>query len=193
MAEKPKPTNNEAEKELDKLQKQFDAYDKNIKDLTLDRMNEAPKQEVELQTKLSSKEIEKSKDIYIKPVRQLASREKFNEKFRKEYEFATEYVCFIAENREIIGEEIELWTKPFVGMPAQLWKVPVNKIIWGPRHVAEQIKKCSYHRLVMQDRPTTSEGGMTYYGSIVADSVIQRLDALPATTKKSIFMGASNF
>ena len=38
------------ESELDKAQEQFDAFDKNIKDLTLDRMNAATKEEVEPQT-----------------------------------------------------------------------------------------------------------------------------------------------
>ena len=51
---------------------------------------EAPKEEVEAQTKLSSKEIAKSKDIYLKPIKTISrSKEsKFNEKFRNDWNFA---------------------------------------------------------------------------------------------------------
>ena len=48
MAEKPKAHTSLAEKELDKAEKQFDAFDQNIKELTHDRMNMAPKLEEEL-------------------------------------------------------------------------------------------------------------------------------------------------
>jgi hypothetical protein len=179
--------------ELQKAEEQFKEFDENVKSLTLDRMNEAPKQEVEPQTKLSSKDLEKSKDIYLKPLRSIMSKEKFNEKFRKEYEYAKEYVNFIAENREIIGEDIELWTKPFPGLPAELWKVPTNKPVWGPRHLAEQIKRATYHRLKMTDNLTGVEGGMTYYGTMAVDTTVQRLDALPVSKRKSVFMSASGF
>lgn len=194
MTEKPKARSSLAEQELDKVEKQFEAFDANVKELTLDRMNQAPKQDLEPQTKLSQSEIEKSDDIYLKPFRQIGSREKFNEKYRSDYEFATEYVRFIPENKEIIGETIDLWTKPFAGMPAQEWKVPVGKPVWGPRHLAERITGCKYHRLVMQQNVTTESGTYgQFYGSMAADTVIQRLDAVPVSTRKSIFMGASGF
>ena len=32
-----------------------------------------------------------------------------------------------------------------------------------------------------------------YYGSMVADTTLQRLDALPVSSKRSVFMGAANF
>ncbi len=180
--------------ELQAAQDQFDAFDQNIKELTQDRMNQAPKLEVEAQTKLSQKEIANSKDIYLKPDKTVASRDKFNEKFRDSYNFAKEYVCFMAENREIIGETIEMWTRPFGGMPAEFWKVPVNKPVWGPRYLAEQIKKCAYHRLVMQQNVVTESSGYgQMYGALAADTIVQRLDAMPASTRKSVFMGASGF
>jgi len=56
------------EKEIDKLQKQLDTYDENIKSLTLDRMNEAPKEE-SAPVELSQKQIEKAGEVYIKPTR----------------------------------------------------------------------------------------------------------------------------
>src|SRR5690242_18260805 len=151
MARKSGTKSSLGNKELDQAEKQFEAFDESIKSMTLDRMNEAPLEEKEPQTNLSQKEIEKSNEIYLKPRRQIGSREKFNENYREEYEFAIEYVRFIAENKEIIGEAIELWTKPFAGMPAQEWVVPVGKPVWGPRHLAERLTACKYHRLVMRD------------------------------------------
>jgi len=185
--------NSAAEKELDKVQSQFDAFDQSVKDLTLDRMNAAPKAEQETQTKLSSKEIDKAKEVWLKPKRSTSCKEPFNEKYRSDYEFAREYVQFIAENKEIIGETIDIWTKPFAGIPAEEWDVPVNKPVWGPRYLAEQVKRCSYHRLTMVDKTTGSDGMGAYYGTMVADNVIQRLDAIPVNTKRSVFMGSGSF
>jgi hypothetical protein len=176
--------------ELNKAEEKFEQFEQEVKSLTHDRMSATQKQEVEPQTKMSQTEIERSKEIYLKPKRTLSSREPFNETYREDYNFAKEYVQFIAENKEIIGETIDLWTKPFAGMPAEEWDVPVNKPVWGPRYLAEQIKRCSYHRLTMQDKAITGVDGMgTYYGNMVVDSTIQRLDAIPVSTRKSLFFG----
>lgn len=194
LKEKPKASSSLAQKEIDKAEKQFQAYDQNIKDMTFDRMSTAPKLEQESKIKLSQEEIEKSKDIYLKPFRSIASREKFNEDYREAWRFATEYVRFIPENKEIIGETIELWTKPFAGMPCEFWKVPTGKPVWGPRHLAERLANCKYHRFVMQQHTTTGQDGMgQYYGAMAVDTTVQRMDALPVSTSKSIFMGANSF
>jgi hypothetical protein len=193
MVEKPKLNSSGAQKELDKAEKQFEAFDQNIKEMTMDRMNAAPKEEVEPQTKLSQKDIEKSKDIYLKPRRMIGCRDKFNEDYREQYNFDKQYVHFIAENKEIIGETLEFWTRPYAGMPAEEWAIPCNKPVWAPRYVAEQIKRKKYHRLVMQQTPTSSDGVGQYYGSMAADTTIQRLDATPVSTKKSVFMSAGGF
>lgn len=187
-----------AQSELDKVEKQFEKFDEEVKEKTLDRMNMTPKSESE--SPLAQAEINKSKDIYLKPRKILFSpriekstyHEKFNEKFRKDYNFLKEYVQFIAENKEIAGEAIEIWTKPFPGVPAEEWLVPVNKPVWGPRYLAEQIKRKYYHRLGMDESKTTSsDGRATYYGQMTVDTTIQRLDAHPVNTKKSIFMGGN--
>jgi len=193
MSEKPK-LKGAAEKELDKAQEQFDAFDSQVKQMTLDRMNEAPQEKKEPLTKLSQEEIDNSKEIYLKPTRSIASREKFNEDYREDYNFAKEYVRFIPENREIIGETIELWTKPFAGMPAEYWKIPCGKPVWGPRYVAEQIAKCKYHRLIMQENVAIEKNGFgQIYGALAVDTTVQRLDALPVSPKKSVFMGSGKF
>src|SRR5208283_1290625 len=191
---RPKAQNSAAEKELDKCEEQFKKFDEQVKEMTLDRMNQAPLLETEPQTKLSQAEIARKREHYLKPIRTIGSREKFNDKWKEEYTFQKQYVQFIAENNEIIGEEIDLWTKPFPGIPAEEWKVPVNKPVWGPRYLAEQIKRCYYHRLVMQPNVgTSSDHAGQYYGSMAVDSTIPRLDARPVSSNKSVFMGANNF
>ncbi len=191
MVDKPAPRSSLGEKELDKAEKHFEEFDANVRSLTLDRMNMAPKAEQDTQSKVSQNDLSKTTDVYLKPFRSIASREKFNENYRKEYEYASEYVNFIAENKMIIGEIIEMWTKPFAGMPAQEWKIPVNKPIWAPRYVAEQIKRAKYHILSMRDTVTNGLDQMgQYYGSMAVDSTVQRLDAHPIGGSKSIFMGA---
>lgn len=179
--------------ELDKAEKQFEKFDQEVKEMTLDRMNAAPKQEVEPQTKMSTREAQNAKDVYLKPKRSIGCKEKFNEKFREQYNFDKQYVKFIAENKEIIGETIDLWTRPYAGMPAEEWEVPCNKPIWGPRYLAEQIKRKFYHRLVMQNIPTEATGMGTMYGSMAVDTTVQRLDAQPVSERKSIFMGNTSF
>lgn len=186
--------NSAAEKELEKAQKQFDEFDQQVKEMTLDRMNMAPKQEIEPQTKIAQSDLEKSKDIYLKPARTIGSKEKFNERFRDDYNFSKEYVNFISENKECIGETSEFWTKPYPGLPAEFWQVPSNKPVWAPRYVAERIKGCTHHRLVMQENRSTGSDSMgQYFGSMAVDTTIQRLDAYPVTKKRSVFMGANNF
>lgn len=195
MTESKRPkVNSESQKELDKAEAQFKDFDEQVKSLTLDRMNMAPKQEVEPQTKLAQSEIDKAQRIYLKPRRTVASREKFNERFREDYNFSKEYVQFIAEHKEIIGETLEFWTKNFPGVPAEEWVVPTNKPVWAPRYVAESIRKCSYRKLTMQNSTTTMTDQIgQYYGAIVVDSTVQRLDAYPVSTRRSIFMGENEF
>lgn len=194
MVEKPKPTSSLAEKELIKAEEQFKAFDDNIKELTLDRMNQAPKEDAEPIHKISQQEIDKSKDIYLKPAKSISSTEKFNEKFRDDYNFAKEYVRFIPEHKELVGDLIELWTKPYAGMPAEFWQVPSGKPVWGPRYLAERLHGCTYHRLVMQQNVGTSSDHMgQYYGAMAADTTVQRIDAIPVSTRKSIYMGSSGF
>lgn len=192
MTAKPKVSNSLAEQELDKAEAQFKEFDENVRSLTLDRMNQAPKPDIEPQTKISQVDLAKAKDVYLKPDRSISSREKFNENYRKEYNFAKEYVNFIAENKEIIGETIEIWTKPFAGMPAEFWKVPTNKPVWGPRHLAEQIKRAHYHRLRMDNAIVGTDGYGQWHGAMAVDSTVQRLDAIPVSGNRSIFMGASS-
>jgi len=179
--------------ELDKAEEQFEKFDENVKSLTLDRMNEAPKPDIEPQTKIAQKDIDKQPRIYLKPIKQVADPKPFNEDYRGEWEFAKEVVNFIAENKEVIGETVTLWTKPFAGVPCQMWEVPTNKPVWGPRYLAERLKGCCYHRLIMDESQKSANAYGHDFGSMVVDTTIQRIDAYPVSERKSIFMGAGSF
>ena len=203
MAEKPKASSDRGQRELDKAEAQFEAFDANVKQMTMDRMNTAPKEESEPTHGLSIRDQQKAKEIYLKPKRSLppgvnpktGEREKFNEEYRNEWNFKKEYVQFIAEHKEIIGEPInDIWTKPFPGVNCESWDVPTGKPVWGPRYLAEQIKGRNYHRLRMDQKVLTSEDGYgQMFGALTVDTTVQRLDANPVTQRKSVFMGANNF
>jgi hypothetical protein len=170
-------------------EKEISNFESNLINLTQDEMNKAPKYEVEPQTKLSTREQQKSKDIYLKPKHTIGARDKFNEKFRASYEYARQYVQFIAEHKELIGENIEIWTRPYGGMAAEEWEIPTNKPVWGPRYLAEQIRRKKYHRLVMKQTAREETGMGQFYGVMAADTTISRLDANPVSTSKTIFLG----
>jgi len=193
MKEKPDAKSSLGNVELDKAEKQFEKMENDIKELTQDRMSDAPKLDVEPQTKIANSDIDKKNDLYLKPIKTIGCKEQFNEKYRNEYEFQKQFVNFTCENLEIIGDGVELWTRPFPGVAAQFWKVPVNKPLWGPRYLAEQLRKCSYHRLIMQEQTTNIEGDMQYYGKMVADKTVDRITAHPVSSKRSVFMGTDNF
>lgn len=188
--------NSESQRQLDKATDHLNKFTENVAELVEKRMNFDPSRSVNAtpQTNLSSSEIQKSKDIYLKPARAIGSKEIFNDKFRSSYEFDKQYVQFIAENKELIGSDIEIWTKPYPGMPAEYWIIPVNKPVYGPRYLAEQLKRKFYHRLKSDEKRST--GDNTYggdMGMIVVDTTVQRLDANPVSQRKSIFMGSTTF
>lgn len=191
---RPKLANSAAQIELDKAQAQLDAFEDNVKSLTMDRMNHAPRLEQEQQTKLSQNQLANSKEIYLKPKRTIACREKFNESYRDAYNIDKEFVNFTAENKEIIGESLDMWTKPYAGIPAEEWIVPVNKPVWGPRYLFEQIKRKGYHRLIMKENVATgTDGGGLYYGQMAAETFVNRLDAFTVDKRRPVFMGSRNF
>lgn len=158
----------------------------------MSEIKKAKAEDVEPQTKLSSKEMNKH-EIHLKPERIIGRRDKFNEAFRKHYEYDKEEVRFIAEHREIVGEDIEIWTGKYAGVPCEFWRVPTNKPVWGPRYLADQIKRCAYNKYVMKDHVVEKSSIGSIYGSMAIETKIQRLDAYPARETSTIFMGASGF
>lgn|SRR5579885_1208102 len=181
MAQQQPRVNSDAQKELKKAEEQFQAFDESIQKMTLDNMNKAPKEELESQTKMSKKEERQYDAPVIKPLRSISSKEKYNPAFEKDHRRAWEYVKCVVENKEIIGEQIHRWTKPFPGDPAQEWKIPVNKPIYLPRFLAIELSKCQYHRLVMQENQVTGSDGVgTWIGAMVAETKVNRIDCRPA-------------
>lgn len=172
--------NSKSQQELDRVSDQFDKFDEQVKSLTQDEMSKAPIADFEPQTKISAREANKVDAQYIKPARSINSKEQFNEKYRNEWEAKKKYVRCIVENREIIGEKVECWSKPFPGVAAEFWQIPVNKPIYIPQHLAEQLASRCYHRLMMDESKSVSaDGHGTYYGAITVKETIQRIDARP--------------
>src|SRR5258706_11499949 len=135
MARKPNFSDQSCQTEIDKIEEKFESVQEEIKSINLDKLNSSPKEESEQQTKIAQKDIEKSKDIYLKPQRSIPSGQKFNEKFRQRYEFDKQYVQFVAVHKEIIGDNIEMWTRPYGGMNAEYWVIPTNKPVYGPMYL----------------------------------------------------------
>jgi hypothetical protein len=193
LKQKPRVSDPVAKAELDKVEKQLDNTQNEIRSMSFDKLNLAPTRDRE-EPRLSQKEIDAQSGMYLKPNRSVGCKEKFNEDYRKEYEFSKEYVNFVAQNNEIIGESIDMWTKPFAGIPAEYWRIPVGKPIWAPRYVAEQIKRCRYHKLVMRDHIITEQNSMgQMYGAMAVEETVRRLDAHPVNQNKSIFMNSGAF
>lgn len=176
MADKPKSLS----KELERADEQFKAFDDQVKSLTVDEVAKATLHETEPQTKLSDREANKMDAPVIKPSRTMSCKNKFNERFRAEYEEDRQLVKCIAENNEVKGETIELWTKFYPGVPAEFWQVPVGKPVYLPKYVAKRLSECEYHRFVMEDSINTGTDGMgTYHGALAVKETRRRLDCRP--------------
>jgi hypothetical protein len=184
MAEKPK-LNSQGNKELDKVQEQFDSFSESVKEAQLN-VNAAPVVETEQQTKISNREAQAANAPFLKPERNFPCKMAFNEKFRARWEHDKEYVRAIAENNEIIGEAVEVWTKPYAGVPYEFWRVPVNKPVMIPRHLANQLASRMYHRFVMEDKPVSQGGEGTYYGAMAVKETRHRLDCRPVKNMSTV-------
>lgn len=174
--------NSDGQKELKKAQEGFDSFQEQAREFN--PFSGLTAVESEPQTKMSTREANQVDAIYVKPVRsikrpiggQYKATVYWDEKFRAQYEEDWKYVKCIVENNELIGEAVEVWTAKWGCDPAHFWKVPVNKPVMIPRLLAEQLSKCQYHRLKMED----SAEKMNYVNSrLVADHVIRRIDARP--------------
>lgn len=144
--------NSESEKELARADEQFQAFNENVKAMATQDKSNLPVVQEEPQTKLSTREIRKSTDYYLKPKKTLfAPGQKFNTAFTEQWNYLKEYVRFIVENKEASGEWLyDVGTRRFGGLPYEVWDIPVNKPVWGPRHLAEQLRAKVYDRFVME-------------------------------------------
>lgn len=176
---------------LDKYEERFRLYDEEIKTLRQQPVNQTlPVEDKNSDHGLSQKQIAGAKEILLKPLSTQYFGEKFNEKFRSQWEYMKQPVRFIAEHMDLIGV-IEIWTKDFPGAPAEYWEVPCNKVCIGPRYLAENIKNRTYNVVECEENKVVSEDGHgKFTGQLVRKKVRRRLDANPASTTKSVFMGA---
>lgn len=185
MAERPN-IKSESQKELDKVEAQFDQFEKQL--MALNNMPMGNAEATEQQTKISTREANTSDAPYLKPIRTIGpgvnpktgEKEGFNEKFRSQYEYAKQYIRVIAENNEIVGETIECWTKPFPGINLEFWRVPSNKPVMIPRYLASQLATRQYIRYSMEEpRMRGTEDGHQFYSGMIGRDVRKRLDCRP--------------
>ena len=177
MVDKPVLKTGKANQELDNIEEQFNAQTEAIKAAASEPINAKKAEEVEPQTQLSAKELQKAKEIVLKPVRSISVRDKFNEKYREDYNWDKEYVRFVAEHREMVGCAIEKWTRPYAGMPAEYWEVPTNKPVWGPRYLQREINACEYVKRTMENSIIDAHAEGAVRGAMVVDHVVNRLSA----------------
>lgn len=173
--EKPVLNSGFANKELDKTETYFDKVQDQLSDLTVDEMAKAPVEDLEPQTKLSKKELNKYDapvishcKCFIQPIPKNGYDK---EKFDKLIAHDEELVKVICENNEIIGEAIELWTGNYPGQICGFYKVPVNIPVWIPRKVAKRIRACRYHRIKMAQRPLHSLQNEMDSGSVFSQPI----------------------
>ena len=179
---------------LDQAEQKFQSFEEEIKNFSNEVPVTAEAQKEEPQTKLSQNQIRNSKDIYLKPEKTITDRAKFNEKFRNDYNFSKEYVQFVYEHKEIMGETLEIWTKKFAGVPAEMWTIPANKPVWGPRYLAEQVSSRKYKRLMMDESQATGTNALgTMYGRLTVETIKERMTAVPVSNSRSVFMNSNGF
>lgn len=179
---RPRLKTQEANIELEKIEGQFVEKENEMANLTMQERQNIPLQEDDTQTKLSKKQLDDMGYEIIKPVRRMGSQQKPNPKWQKEREHAWKLVKAILENKESPGETIEMWSHPFKGDPYDFWKLPTNKPILIPRHLANDIAACNYVQYKMEaneKQVVNEDGAATYIGKMVAKTKKARLTASP--------------
>lgn len=186
---RPRKIKSVSELELQKAEKTFESFSDQVKELSSPPLSESTlekrKEDADFQTKLSKQEIKHDKTPYLKPERYISSspKEKFNPLWEKLRERDREYVKVIVENNEVKGESVALWYKKWPTDNAEFWQVPVNKPVYIPRGVADQLAKCRYNRLTTAERPmqqvlaeASAEGGIGISQTLVVKETHRRID-----------------
>ena len=185
--EKPNLQSGFANRELEKVEKQFDKTDEELASLTVDEMAKAPLKTLEPQTKMSKKEVQEFDAPVIrhcKGFQMTIPKSGVDPKFKPLIEHDEEFIKVICENNEVIGEHIELWSGNFPGQICGFYQVPVNIPVYVPRKVAKRIRASRYHRIKMAERPMSqlqhemSSDGVSSQpsGVITVTETKQRLD-----------------
>lgn len=126
-----------------------------MSELTVDKLNETPVAEPEIQTKLTNKELADSLGVrYIEPKRKMAPFGTLPEKLKSEHQRDWEYVKGIYENIESVGESVEFWYCKYPGDPDCLWSIPANVPVFVPRMIAKHLEEHQrYHKFDYIQRP----------------------------------------
>jgi hypothetical protein len=115
---------------------------KDMNTLTVDKIREnAPEREdKEVQTQISKRELAKMEGIpYIEPIRKLPPIGVLPEKWRKDHARDWEYVKGIFENEVCRGEPIRFSFSKWPGDPDCVWEVPANRPVYVPRMIAKHL------------------------------------------------------
>lgn len=114
--------------------------------------------EVELQTKISKKELAESEGYtWIEPKRFLPAMGVLPEKLKRQHAHDWEYVRGIFENYVTIGESISFWLCLYPGDKDCLWEIPSNKPVYVPRMVAKHLEETmKFHTFSYIEMPAHS-------------------------------------
>jgi hypothetical protein len=184
--------NSEGQKKLEEVQAQLDHVVENARAVdSVEQREFLPRREREEQTKLSSAEQRKN-IIVLKPIKTLfAVGQKFDENFREDYNYDKQYVDFIYEHNEEKGSTLEIWTRPYPGVPAEFWLVPANKPVSGPRYLKNQIDNMTYiTRKYVEQKSVGSDYAGQYVGALEVQNVEERASTKEVSKKVKIFMGS---
>ena len=181
--ETPHPqVNMDGAKELRKFDAEFKDFSQHIKDFNPFTGLEDVKPSIATD---QSRLFLASGALYMRPVRsvnrpnfktdKVDSRVFFDEKHRKQYDLDWEYVEVTIRHAETPGDSVDAWTGKWGCDPAHYWILPTQKLIAIPRHLAVQLSKCKYHRLVANDRPLAHSQFGLFTGGMAVDSIVERI------------------
>ena len=116
--------------------------------LTIDKIEDTPDKEPEIQTKLTHREMADELGVrYIEPKRKLGILGELPSNLEKQRARDWEYVKGIYENIDCIGEAVEFWYVLYPGDPDCLWSIPSNVPVFVPRFIAKHLEDVQkYHR-----------------------------------------------
>lgn len=175
---KPNVTTGLVQKEVDRLDAEFQAKSHQMSNLTQEEISKAPVKEVEPKTNLSRAQIQEIDAPKIVPTMSKRANGKKKPEQDALRRRAWEYVKVICENNEILQEPLQFWHKPMIaGEDCNYWQIPVGRPVYIPRHLAEHIRSRKYHRLIMQEEMTVERNQFgEMKGKMVATETRQRLD-----------------
>lgn len=180
---KPKLASGIAQKEVDRLEAEFDAKQRQAETLLHADKSQVPVKETPAEKFMPNPDVLKKEMPRITPTWSRPANGKKKPEQDSLRRHAWEYVEVICTHNEIAGETMEFWLKPAIsGEDCNFWQVPVNRPVKIPRHVAEHIKTRKYCRLMMLEEMTVErQGPYEFKGKLTYSHTVQRLDCTPAS------------